>query len=95
MDSTTNQIPLKITRREVSEELDCDKSEKWQIQMVAKKKKPLELKTMNVANEINLDAAGVSDFYGIFTLKDKHKNGTEGFSQWTTLLCFTPYSLEF
>lgn len=60
--------------------------------MVAKKKKPLELGTMNVANEINLDAAveaGVSDFYDIFTLKDKHKNGTEGFSQWTTLLCFT------
>lgn len=52
---------------------------------------------MNAANEINLDAAveaGVSDF-GTFTLKAKHKNGTEGFYQWTTLLCFTPNSLEF
>lgn len=60
--------------------------------MVAKKTKSLELGTMNVANEINLDAAveaGVSDSYGIFTLKDKHKNSTEGFSQWTTLLCFS------
>lgn len=46
---------LKIKRPEVSEKLGCDKSEKWQLQMVAKKKKPLELGTMNVANEINLN----------------------------------------
>lgn len=34
--------------------------------------------------------AVLSDQDGIFTIKEKHKDDTEGFSRWTTLFRFSP-----